>query len=123
MPDELDVMSLMTDLDAVNANCVAICRVACVAPVEVVHRKRCVRGDLVQTLPAAYRLLHLVVIVENLVGTADDWLNAAGQAQAAELIIKDLIILECGRCIVRDFHASSQAIKNSISSQYGMRLR
>lgn len=122
MPDELHVMSLMADLDAVDADRVPIRRIARVAAVEVVHRERCVRGDFVQALTAAHRLLHLVVIVEDLVGTANDRLDAARQTQAAKLIVKDLIVLECRRSVVGDFHAGRQSIEDSIAPKYGMRL-
>lgn len=123
MSNKLNVMSLMADLDAVDANCITVGGVARVTSVEVVHWKWCVGRDFVQALTAAHRLLDLIVIVENFIRTANYWLNAAREAQTAKFIVENLIILESGRCIVRDFHSGCQSVENSIPSQYGMRLR
>lgn len=93
MPNELNVMSLMANLDAVDANGISIGRIARVTAIEVMHRERSVRRDFIQALTAADRLLNLIVVVEDLVSAANHRLNAARQAQAAEFVIKDLIIL------------------------------
>ena len=65
--DELHVVTRMTRFDAVDADGVAIGRVARTAAVEVVHGERRVRRDLVQALAAVHRFLHGVLVVENLV--------------------------------------------------------
>jgi len=65
--DELDVVTRMARLDAVDANGVAVGGVARAAAVEVVHGERRVRGDLVEALAAVHRFLDSVLVVEYLV--------------------------------------------------------
>lgn len=101
MPDELDVVTRVARLDAVDADRVPVRRVARVAPVKVVHRERRVRANLVQTLPPGDGLFHFVLIVEDLVASRDR-LDAASQTESTKLVVEDLVKLQrCGG-IVRD---------------------
>lgn len=75
MPDKFHIMSGMARLDAVHTDGIAIGRVARLAPVEIVHRERCVTRNLIQALPVRDRLLNCILIVENLIST-DDRLDA-----------------------------------------------
>ena len=68
MSNVLDTVPGVADLDAVDADGVLVGRVARFAAVEVVHGERCVARDLVQTLTGLDRLLHHVLVVEDLVG-------------------------------------------------------
>lgn len=61
MPDELDIVARVARFDTVDADRVAVGRVARVAAVKVVHRKGRVRADLVQALSSGNGLLHLVL--------------------------------------------------------------
>lgn len=122
MPDELDIMARMTCLDAVHADRVPIGCVARVTPVEVVHRKRRVRADLIQTLPTGDGLLHLVLIIEDLVAPRYG-LDATRQAQPAEFVVEDLVELQRGRGIVGNLNARRQPIEYPVALQYRMALR
>ena len=64
---ELDVVARVARLDAVDADGVAVGRVARPAAVKVVHGEGRVRRDLVQALAPVDRLLHRVLVVEYLV--------------------------------------------------------
>ena len=67
MSNVLDAVSGVADLDAVDADGILLGGVARLAPVEVVHRERRVARDLVQALAGLNRLLHHVLVVEDLV--------------------------------------------------------
>lgn len=101
MAYKLDVMTGVARFDAIHTDCIAIGGIARMAAVEIMHRERGVGRDFVQTLPARYRLLHLVLVVKYLV-PADDRLHAAGQTQPTELVVEDLIVLERRGRIVRE---------------------
>lgn len=122
MPDELDIMARMTRLDAVHANRVPIGCVARVTPVEVVHRKRRVRADLVQTLTAGDGLLHLVLVVEYLVSPRDG-LHTTRQAQPPEFVVEDLVELQRCRGIVGYLNARRQSVEYPVPFKNGMALR
>lgn len=122
MPDKFDIVARMARLDAVDANRIPIRRITCLAAIKVVHREGRVAGNLVQTLTARDRLLHLVLVVEDLVA-AHYRLNAARQAQTSKLIVEDLIKFERCRGIVRDLYASRQSIEDPIPTQYRVALR
>jgi len=47
MPNELHFMSGMTGFNTIDTNGIALGRVARLASIEVMHRERCVAGDLV----------------------------------------------------------------------------
>lgn len=119
---ELHVMARMTILDAIDADGIAVGCVARLAAVEVVHGKGGVAAYLVQALPAGDGLLHLVLVVEYVIASRYG-LNAAGQAQPAELVLEYLIVLQRGRGIVGDLHARRLAVIDAIASQDRMRLR
>jgi hypothetical protein len=67
VPDEINFMSSMASFNAIDTNGIAICRVACLTSIKVVHWKRCVTGDLVQTLTVGNCLLNSILIAKNLV--------------------------------------------------------
>lgn len=116
---KLDIVARMACLDAIHANRIPIRCIARLTPIEVVHRKRRITADLVQTLATRDGLLHFVLILENLIPT-DCRLNAARQTQSAELIVEYLIELQrCAR-IVCDLHTGRQSVKDPIASQHWM---
>lgn len=114
MPDELDIMSSMASLDAIDANRIPVRRVASLAPVEIVHREGGVTGNLVQTLPVRDGFLHRVLIVEYLVPPYDG-LHAAGQTESAEPIIENLVEFERRGGVICDFDARRQTVEYPIS--------
>lgn len=61
--DEFHVVARVTSSYTINTYCIAIRRVARLTAVKVVHGKRRVRGDFVQTLAVSDRLLHRVLVV------------------------------------------------------------
>lgn len=67
MANVLDTMTGVADFDAVHTDGVLVGGVAGLAPVEVVHGERGVARDLVQALTSLNRLLHHVLVVEDLV--------------------------------------------------------
>lgn len=67
MSDEFDVVARVTSLYAVHTYCIAVCRVAGLTAIEVVHGERGVRRDLVQALAVADCLLYRVLIIEDLI--------------------------------------------------------
>lgn len=104
MPDELDIMARMTRFDTVHADSVPIGRIARMTPVEVVHRKRGVRADLIQTLSTRHGLLHFVLVVEYFIPSRNR-LYTARQTQTTKLVVEYLVELQRRRGIVGDFYA------------------
>lgn len=121
MSDELYVMSGMARLDTIHADRVAVRRVAGLAPVEVVHRKRRVTRNLVQTLSVRHRLLDGVLIVEDLVAT-DDRLHTTREAQPPETIVEDLVEFQRRRRVVRYLYTSRQTVEDAIPTEDRMTL-
>lgn len=122
MPDELDVVSSMASLDAIDTNGVAVSGVAGLTAIEVVHGKGSVTGDLVEALTIGDGLFHRILVVEDLVA-AHDRLYSAGETQPAEAVVEYLVALKRSRGIVGDLDASSQPVKDAIPAQDGMALR
>lgn len=67
MTNELDIMTSMTRFYAVNTYGISISRIACLTSVKVVHGKRRVTRDFVQTLPVAHRLLDGILIIKDFI--------------------------------------------------------
>lgn len=61
---EFNVMPSVTGFYAVNAYCVSIGRVARLTAIKVVHRKRSVRGNFVQTLSISHCLFNCILVIE-----------------------------------------------------------
>lgn len=121
MPDELDIVTRVARFDAIHANRVPIGRVAGMTPVKVVHRKGRVRADLVQTLATRNRLLHLVLVVEDLVAPGNR-LDATGQTQSAEFVVEDLVELQRCCSIVGNLNARCQSVEYPVTLQNRMTL-
>lgn len=122
MPYKFNIVSSMASFDAIDADRIAVGRVARLAPIKIVHGERRVTRDLVQTLPVDNRLLHSVLITKNLV-TPNNRLHSTRQTQSTEAIIKDLIIFEGGGRVVRNLNTRRKAIKNTIPPQNRVALR
>lgn len=122
MSDELDVMSSMASLNAIDANRISVRRVAGLAPVEVVHREGSVTRNLVQTLPVRHGLFHRVLVVEYLV-PAYDGLHTTSKTKSTEPIVENLIEFERRRGVIRDLNACRQTVENPIPTQNRMALR
>lgn len=121
MSNKLDVVSRMASLYAIDADRVAIRRVARLAPVEVVHGKRRVTRYLVEALSVRDRLLHGVLVVEYLVA-AHYRLDAARETQAPETVVEYLVELERGGGVVRYLDARRQPVEYAVPSQYRVAL-
>lgn len=67
MSDKLNVVSRVTGLDTIDADCIAVCGVARSASVKVMHRKGRVRRDLVKTLTTIDGFFYGVLVIEDLV--------------------------------------------------------
>lgn len=122
MPDELDVMSSMASLDAIDANRIPVRRVAGLASVEVVHREGSVTGDLIQTLPVRDGLFHRVLVVEYLIPPYDG-LHTTSETESTEPIVENLIEFERRGGVIGDFDARRQPVEYPISPQNRMALR
>lgn len=116
MPDELDVMSGMASLDAINTNRISVCGITSLAPVEVMHGERRVTRYLVQALPICDRLFHRVLIIKNLI-PSHNGLHTARQTQSTKPVIKNLVKLQGSCCIVRDLDSCSQPIEYPVPPQ------
>lgn len=138
-------MTSMTRFYAVNTYGISISRIACLTSVKVVHGKRRVTRDFVQTLPVAHRLLDGILIIKDFIpckfkliffispnepddfkrfltfvsqfSTSDDGFDSAGQAQTSESIVEYLIVLEGGGRVVCYFYARGETVENTIPPQ------
>lgn len=64
MSDEFHVVASVTGFYTINTYCIAIRRVARLAAIKVVHRKRGIRRNFIQTLAVSNSFLYCVLIIK-----------------------------------------------------------
>jgi len=121
MTDKFDIVAAVAMFDAIDADRIPIGRIARATSVKVVHWEARVAGYFVEALSGADCLVDCVKIVEYFIRFQCGF-HSAGKAEAAELVVKHLIVLQRGSGVVGDFDAGRQTVEDAISFQMRMTL-
>lgn len=92
MSNKLHIMSLMTLLDAVHTNCIAVSCVTGVTSVKIVHWIAGVTGNFVQTLTSTHSFFNGILIVHYFV-IFHCYVDTRSKKQPTKAVVKNLIAL------------------------------